>query len=131
MGQAAIAPALQEIHRRFEAAFNAADLDGILALYEPEAVFVDGDGAVLHGQEEIRGAFAQIFQAGLRISLQTAGVVEGTGGLALMHGQWVLSGTGPDGEPVERRGVSAEVLRRQGNGSWLYALDNPFVPPAA
>lgn len=128
MGQAAIAPALQDIHRRFEAAFNAADLDGIVALYEPEAVFVNSDGAVLRGQEEIRAAFTSIFSSGAKIRLETAGIVEAIGGLAMMHGKWVLTGCNEDGVPEEQRGTSAEVLRRQPDGSWLYALDNPFVP---
>jgi uncharacterized protein (TIGR02246 family) len=128
MGQPAIAPALQDIHRRFEAAFNVADLEGILALYEPEAVFVNSDGAVLHGREEIRAAFAAMFDTGCRIRLETAGIMEGTDGLVLMHGKWVLSGSGPGGQPFEQRGTSAEVLRRQANGAWLYAVDNPFVP---
>ena len=128
MEQNAIAPALQDIHRRFQTAFNNKDLEGILALYEPEAVFVNTDGAVLHGHKEIRRAFAQIFSGEVQIHLETAGIVEGTDGLALMHGRWVLSGTGPDGQPMEQRGTSAEVLRRQPNGLWLYALDNPAVP---
>ena len=128
MGQAAIAPALQDIHRHFQTAFNNKDLEALMALYEPEAVFVNLDGGALHGQEEIRSAFAQIFAGDVQIHLETAGIVEGTDGVALMHGRWVLSGTGPDGQPSEQRGTSAEVLRRQPNGAWLYALDNPFVP---
>lgn len=127
MGQAAIAPALQEIHQRFQTAFNNKDLNAIVALYEPEAVFVHG-GAVVHGHKEIRRAFAQIFAGEVQIHLVTTGIVEGTDGLVLMHGRWVLSGTGPDGQPIEQSGTSAEVLRRQPNGSWLYALDNPAVP---
>jgi len=128
MGQAALAPALQDIHVKFQTAFNNKDLDGILALYEPEAVFVNSDGGVLHGHEEIGSAFAQIFSGEVQIHLETAGIVEGTDGLVLMHSRWVLSGAGPDGQPVEQRGTSAEVLRRQPNGTWLYAIDNPFAP---
>ena len=59
-------------------------------------------------------------QAGARLSFDD--------GLVLMHSRWVLSGAGPDGQVTEQRGTSAEVLRRQPNGAWLYALDNPFVP---
>ena len=128
MAQTAIAPALQDIHRRFETAFNNADLEAILALYEPQALFVNTDGAVMHGHKEIRRAFAAVFASGARIRLETAGIMEGTDGLVLMHGRWLLSGNGPDGEAFEQRGTSAEVLRRQANGSWLYAIDNPFVP---
>jgi uncharacterized protein (TIGR02246 family) len=128
MGQAAIAPALQEVHERFERAFNKKDLNAIVALYEPEAVFVSSDGAVLHGHKEIRRAFARYFETNVRIEMKTVGIVESTGGLVLMHARWTLRGTGTDGQPMEQRGTSAEVLRRQPNGTWLYALDNPAVP---
>lgn len=128
MAQGAIAPALQDIHRRFEAAFNAGDITAMLALYEPEAVFVAAGGEILHGHDEIRTAYEPMFAGRAQIRLETAGIVEGVDGLVLMHGCWTLTGTGPEGAPFETKGTSAEVLRRQGDGSWRYAIDNPFVP---
>jgi uncharacterized protein (TIGR02246 family) len=128
MTQAALAAALQDIHRRFEAAFNTGDMDAMLGLYEPEAVFVAPGGEILHGHDEIRGAYGPMFASGANIRIETAGIIEGTGGLVLMHGRWTLSGTQPDGSPLEMKGTSAEVLRRQHDGSWRYAVDNPFVP---
>lgn len=128
MAQAAIAPALQDVHRRFEAAFNIGDMNALLALYEPEAVFVSPGGEILHGRDEIRSAYEPMFASKARIRLETAGIVEGVDGLVLMHGCWTLKGTQPDGTPMEMKGTSAEVLRRQGDGTWRYAIDNPFVP---
>ena len=127
MAKAAIAPALQDIHRRFEAAFNAGDMNALLALYEPEAVFVAPGGEILHGHDEIRTAYEPMFAGKAQIRLETVGIVEGVDGLVLMHGCWTLSGTGQDGAALETKGTSAEVLRRQGDGSWRYAIDNPFV----
>lgn len=115
---------MQDIHRRFEAAFNAGDIAAILALYESEAVFVASGGEILHGHEEIRTAFEGLFAARARIRLATVGIVESTEGLVLMHGRWAL--TIPGGE--ESQGTTAEVVRRQPDGSWKYAIDNPFVP---
>jgi ketosteroid isomerase-like protein len=37
----------------------------------------------------------------------------------------VLDGTGPDGKPVKIEGQSAEVARRQPDGTWLFVIDNP------
>jgi uncharacterized protein (TIGR02246 family) len=128
MALAALAPALQDIHSKFEAAFNAGDIDALLALYEPEAVFVARGGEILRGHDEIRIAFERMFAAKIRIHLETAGIVEGVEGLVLMHGCWTLTGTQADGTPLETMGTSAEVLRRQPDGSWRYAIDNPFVP---
>jgi uncharacterized protein (TIGR02246 family) len=128
MSQAALAPAMQDIHRRFEAAFNSGDIDAMLALYEPEAVFVASGGEILHGHDEIRTAFEPMFAAKARIKLETVGIVESTDGLVLMHGRWTLTGVQEDGSSFEQTGASAEVLRRQMDGSWRFAIDNPVVP---
>ena len=119
---------MQEIHRRFERAFNAGDMTALLALYEPEAVFVGMGGEILHGHDEIRTAYEPLFAANAQIRLETVGIIESTDGLALMHGRWKLSGTAEDGSRVSHEGTSAEVLRRQADGSWRYTIDNPFVP---
>jgi ketosteroid isomerase-like protein len=39
---------------------------------------------------------------------------------------WTFAGTGPDGTPVKLAGHSADVLRRQIDGSWRFVIDNPW-----
>jgi len=34
--------------------------------------------------------------------------------------------TGEDGKPQEVAGQSVEVVRRQADGGWLFAIDEPF-----
>ncbi len=48
------------------------------------------------------------------------------GDLALLHAEWTLKGTGPDGQAVELAGRTSEVVRRQTDGSWRYVIDNPY-----
>jgi uncharacterized protein (TIGR02246 family) len=128
MSLAALGPAMQDMHRKFESAFNAGDIAAILALYEPEAVFVASGGEILHGHDEIRAPYEAMFAAGAQIRLETIGIIEGTDGLALMHGRWKLTGRNEDGSQFENEGVTAEVVRRQPDGLWRYAIDNPFLP---
>jgi ketosteroid isomerase-like protein len=47
------------------------------------------------------------------------------GNIALLHAQWHLTGTGPDGQPVALSGRTAEVVQQQPDGRWLYLIDNP------
>jgi ketosteroid isomerase-like protein len=49
-----------------------------------------------------------------------------TGDIAFTTSKWVLEGTGPDGKPVKMEGQSAEVARRQPDGTWLFVIDNPY-----
>ena len=48
------------------------------------------------------------------------------GELALLQGEWHLDGTAPDGSPLELSARTAEVVRRQPDGSWLYVIDHAF-----
>lgn len=112
-----------EIHREFERAFNAADLDALLALYEPEAALISQPGVVAVGLDEIGPALQGFLDLGGEISLDTKQVVT-VGDLAYLSNRWSLTGTSPDGSPLEMGSVTAEVARRQDDGSWLYVIDN-------
>jgi ketosteroid isomerase-like protein len=46
--------------------------------------------------------------------------------LALVITTWSFTGTGPDGKPVKLAARSADVLRRQADGSWRIVIDNPW-----
>ena len=46
--------------------------------------------------------------------------------VALYVGRWSLSGTDPAGRPIAMNGESSDILRRQKDGRWLIALDNPW-----
>jgi ketosteroid isomerase-like protein len=48
------------------------------------------------------------------------------GDLALTTSKWVLEGIGADGKPARMEGQSAEVARRQPDGTWLFVIDNPY-----
>lgn len=115
----------EEVHRVFVEAFNAGDLDALLALYEPDARMVPEPGHVVAGAEAIRGVLAGFLATKGTIVLTTRTAVP-AGELALLHGEWTLRGTGPDGQPLELAGRTAEVVRRQPDGSWRYVIDNPY-----
>ena len=46
--------------------------------------------------------------------------------MALFCSKWSLTGTGPDGKPMQLGGLSSDILRRQADGTWLIAIDNPW-----
>ena len=50
------------------------------------------------------------------------------GDLALYLSRWNLSGTDPSGKAVTMGGQSTDILRRQRDGRWLIAVDNPWGP---
>ena len=42
-----------------------------------------------------------------------------------MTGRWSIQGADANGAPVELAGTTVEVVRRQADGSWRYAIDVP------
>jgi ketosteroid isomerase-like protein len=102
------------------------DLDGALALYEPDAVFqAMPEAPPLRGHEAIREALAGFFALNGSLEGEIVKVHE-AGGVALVANRWTLRGTQPDGTPVELQGTSADVLRRRDDGSWGILVDDPW-----
>ena len=115
----------EDTHRLFAEHFNAGDLDALVALYEDGAAFVPQPGEVVTGKVAIREALQGFLSTGGKIEIKTRYAVR-SGDTALLSGEWRLSGTGQDGAPLDMGGKTAEVVRRQSDGRWLYAVDHPF-----
>jgi uncharacterized protein (TIGR02246 family) len=115
----------EQMHRVFEDMFNAGDIDGLMELYESNAALIAQPGSVAHGSEQIRAALQGFLALKGRITLDTK-LVCTVGDLAYLSNTWSLSGTGPDGKPVALGATTAEVARRQPDGTWRYVIDNAW-----
>jgi uncharacterized protein (TIGR02246 family) len=114
------------IHILFLDAFNAGNIDSIVALYEMNAVLVV-NGQPVAGQELIRNAYESFLAGRPRMSLKTRSAVMVDNNLALLHGDWVLEPAAADVAGTTR-GMSTEVVRRQADGSWRFVIDSPHTP---
>lgn len=101
------------------------DLEGALALYEPAATFAPRPGSQVTGVEAIRPALEQFIALKPTMTGTIEKVLEADD-VALVVNRWSLSGTGPDGAPIEMTGVSSDVMRRQDDGSWRILVDDPW-----
>ena len=116
----------EEVDQLFAQAFSAGDLEALAALYEPDAVLVLQPGQTVTGREAIREALQGFLALSGEFRMEVKSVAA-AGGLALVRSDWSLTGTAPDGGPVNRAGRGSEVVRRQPDGSWLYVIDTPFA----
>ena len=104
---------------------NSGDLDSLLPLYESEAAFASEPGSLAHGAPGVTQALTGFISMNGELDLEVTQVLE-EDDLALVTGVWSFIGTGPDGEPVELAARNADVLRRQGDGSLRFVIDNPW-----
>lgn len=109
----------------FEKELNAGNLDGLMALYEPTATFTVEPGKVVSGTAAVRQALSGFLMMKPHITLEPR-VLGNTGEVAMISSKWRLNGTGPDGKPVELTGNSAEIARRQPDGTWKFVIDSPW-----
>jgi len=114
MGQRDSAQWPEDLSRFFLERANAGDVEGLVALYEPEAVLALPSGEVAAGADAIRSAYEQLLAGSPTF---TAGDQRP----ALVHGDLALTSTRIPG------GATAEVARRQPDGSWLWMIDQPNV----
>jgi uncharacterized protein (TIGR02246 family) len=108
----------------WNARFNAADLEGLLGLYETDGMLVEPGGKPLVGHGAIRAFLEGFFAMSPRIDLRTAAILERDDD-AVVYSTWTLTGTGPDG-PLAMEGRATVLLRKQADGSWLAAIDDPL-----
>ena len=108
-----------EAGKAFEKLFAAGDLEGLMELYEPDAVFTNARGAHA-GSEAIRKVLQGYLSTGASIRMNESVAFE-AGELALVHWSWTM--VFPDGRTAE--GATAEVLRKGADGTWRFVLDNP------
>ena len=115
----------EEVHPLFARHFAAADIAGLLSLYEPDAVLLPQPGVVARGH------------AGIRESLNSFLAMKGTfrvggskivsaGDVAIGYVDWTLDAKAPDGSPIHLEGKTTDVMRRHADGRWLIAIDSPF-----
>jgi uncharacterized protein (TIGR02246 family) len=105
----------------------AGDLDAIVELYEPGATFVTQDRAVKVGRDAIREAFTAFAAARPRLRADIVMTLRNGDDLAVLYNDWTLSARTPDGQTQEMSGKAIEVVCRQGDGSWKFAVDDPFA----
>ena len=109
----------------FAARASSGDADGLIALYEPEAVFEPQFGVVLRGLDEIRSALTELAALRPRIGYVGEPDVVIVDDIAVVSNTWSMTAELPDGSTHREGGISADVLRRQPDGSWLVLIDQP------
>ena len=101
----------QDLERLLVSRQRVGDVDGMAALYEPDAVLDCGDGRWLVGREAIREYYAGVVASGRKYEFGAQHPAMITLDLALTSTRL------PDGS------VTAEVARRQSDGTWLWVID--------
>ena len=91
------------------------DIEGMLALFEPNAILDTGDGPLIQGAPAIRTLFEAFIASGEKMTL-------GIQSPAVVNGDLALTST-----KISDGSITAEVARRQCDGTWLWVIDKYSV----
>ena len=117
-------PSPEAMSKAFAEAVGAADIERLLALYDPSVRYVSRRGAVSEGHDGIRRAFWWLEGFVGEMEIENRYCIT-CGDTALVSAGWRIRGTS-GGRVIDSKGLSAEVLRRGADGIWRYIVDHPF-----
>ena len=104
---------------------NRGYLNSLITLYEADACFASQPGQPAKSPESVRESLRKFIDLKGKLDLKVKRVLHASD-LALVITEWSFSGTGPNGNPVNLVSKSADVLRHQADGTWLFVIDNPW-----
>ena len=107
-----------DLHSSVQAAFNMSDADALASLYEADAWLFGPEGPV-QGLAAIRAVWAGFIAMGAKVEMVTQYAIE-QGELAMLSNRWTMT---IEGEEISAS--TAELARRQSDGTWKYVIDNP------
>jgi uncharacterized protein (TIGR02246 family) len=111
----------EAINAAFAAGYNARDVEALAALYEHDAVVTNPDGSKAVGVEAIRAHIGHLVELGGVMTSRNRYAIP-NGDLALVGADWEIDFADGRDRVVGR---SAELVRRQPDGSWRYVVDHP------
>jgi len=115
----------EEVLNSVTEGINKRDLDILMTLYEPVACFASQPGKLAASLEGIRESLRSFIDLNGKLNLRVKRVFKAND-IALVITEWSFSGTGNDGKGVRMAAKSADVLRQQSDGTWLFVIDNPW-----
>jgi uncharacterized protein (TIGR02246 family) len=100
-----------DLEKYFVQRANAGDIEGLVALYEPNAVLVDSNGEIAKGLNQIREFFIKFLASRPQFEPSNQAVAVCSGDIALTSSN------------LSNGDVTAEIARRQPDGNWLWVVD--------
>lgn len=109
-----------EICRLFRHYMAEGDIESLLSLYDPEAVFLNQSVEVARGMQGLRQELAPLAAIKTQFDFDIRQVIQAAD-IALMHTRWNVSG------PRPMTVYAIEVARRQPDGTWRWLIGDPFT----
>ena len=116
----------QDLPTLFLQGLNAADVEAVVSLYEPNGVVASTPAEARHGREAIRSMVTGFLAQRPVFALQDSEVTQADD-VALIRARWMVTTTDAGGATTTMRVAPTLVARRQADGQWLVVIDRPLM----
>lgn len=116
----------KNLNEHYNDLFKEGDLEGLVDLYEPDAVLCPAPGHLLNGRDQIREQMKALLALKGELAATQLSCVQ-NGDLAMLHAKWSFKGTDGNGNVVDMGGHSSKLARNASDGSWRYVMDLPVA----
>ncbi|MEX0777108.1 MAG: nuclear transport factor 2 family protein [Phycisphaeraceae bacterium] len=117
----------QDTDRQFIAAVNRGDVEAMLEFYEPGGgLFLISTGQYTTSLAAMRAEFEGLLAMKPKLTIKELVVtMHDDATLATSRMRVAMDATAPDGSAIHQEFHTLEVLRKQPDGTWRYAIDDP------
>jgi len=115
----------EEVDSLFFEAMNQGDIDAAVAFHEPTVRWLQQSGKIVSGLADIRTELLGFLALKPKFTAEITALASGDENVALTRSTWSLIGTDANGQPITMGAKSTEVVRRQSDGTWLFAIIAP------
>jgi len=105
------------------------DLKNATTCFDPEAIYIGKHGNTISGFTNIEKVVANL--CNMRADIKVYEHKNAPVGNDMMYwlDKWTMTATDPQGNPINMKGSSANMMRKSADGIWLWLVDNPFAAP--
>lgn len=103
--------------------FASGQVDAMMELYDPRAVFIANDGRTMTDHTEIAARLERDLLLRLPLVANVRHIFIADN-IAQIVVDWSIDGVGPDGNQMHLAGSACDIVRRGTDGLWRYIIDN-------
>jgi uncharacterized protein (TIGR02246 family) len=115
--------------QEFSECLQRGDVDGAADLFSETATFVHEDGRLVRGRPAVREALAPFVSTQAKATIDIRRVILVADDLAVVYNEWRSEVPEVGRDMVPNAGVGLQLVRRQADGSWRIAFDDPNRSP--
>ena len=115
--------AIEALLAAWDADWNAADVDALVASFTDDAVRMQPNGPTLVGKEAIRAALQAEFDVNTSETVSVAGEIQVAEDWAFVRGTYTTVTPTAGGDPIHVQGKWVSIVRRQPDGAWKWHRD--------